>query len=385
MASSSAPTSKVPKYDPHQSTRLPPQHVLKPMTESTTDEVHRVLKRLMNRDFCGYYFNKPVDHVAMRLLHYPARIIKPMDLGTILQKLAEDKDRDWEAKTYQYIEDFAADVRQVWKNALHFNQLPEQKEPHVAFKAAATLAKDFEKVMAKLHDQLNAESPPCPKLLRAKLLLADIRRSPFSEYFRREREWRAEGDKYVNFLANRRPSSKPEDLDAVQAWLEEQQSAADAGDEASGDGWMQEFEDRVKAVFDNAVAFNGTRTAVGVCANCLKKGFELRIKQFKHAPAPPERGQRMTAPDGWPSFDEKQEFYRDLSDLELLDQSRVGRLIAELCPAAVVPLDDKGLPASKRVRIDLDQVDPSTFQRAKELADERAQKAFENQMQDEYG
>jgi hypothetical protein len=397
MASSSA--SKAPKYDPHQSTRLPPQHVLKPMTESTTDEVNRVMKRLINRDYCKRYFNLPVDHVALNLFNYPDIVTKPMDLGTIGRKLAEDKERDWEAKTYKYLEDFAADVRQVWKNALVFNQQLAHKEPHDVFKAAAILAHDFEKVMAELHDQLNAEAPPCPKLLRAKLLLADIRRSPLSEWFRRERDWRALGDDYVDFLANRmRPASKPEDLDAVQAWLEEQQRAADTGDGAADDGWMQEFEDRVKTVCDNAVAYNENRTAVGafakspkdrtapgVCARALKVGFDLRIKQFKHAPAPLERGQRAPAREGWPSFDDKQELYRDLNDLELLDQSRVGRLIAELCPAAVVPRDDKALPASKRVRVDLDQVDLNTFQRARELADERAQKAFENQMQDEYG
>jgi hypothetical protein len=148
---------------------------------------------------------------------------------------------------------------------------------------------------------------------------------------------------------------------------------------------MQEFEDRVKRVFDNAVAFNGKRTAVGVCAKALKTGFELRIKQFKHAPAPQERGQRAAVPEGWPSFEEKQELYRDVNDLELLDQSRVGRLIAELCLAAVVPFDEKKIPTPKRVRVELDRVDRGTFVRAKELADERAQKAFENQMQDEYG
>jgi hypothetical protein len=229
-------SSKAPKYDPHQSTRLPPQHVLKPMTESTTDEVSRVLKRLVNRDYCRTHFNEPVDHVGLGLFNYPDVIRKPMDLGTVRAKLALDKERDWEAKTYQYIEDFATDVRQVWKNALFFNQQPPQKEPSRVFKTAAVLAKDFEKIMAELHDQLNSEAPPCPKLLRAKLLLADIRRSPFSEWFRRERDWRALGDEYVDFLANQmRPASKPEDFNAVQAWLEAQQRAADAGDGASDD------------------------------------------------------------------------------------------------------------------------------------------------------
>jgi len=79
-----------------------------------------------------------------------------------------------------------------------------------------------------------------------------------------------------------------------------------------------------------------------------------------------------------------QELYRDVTDLDVLDQAYVGRLVAELCPAAVHALDARALPAAKRVRVDLDAVDAKTFQRAKELADERAQKAFENQMQDEH-
>jgi len=352
-----------------------------------------VLKRLMAREYCKELFNVPVDYVALSLPTYPIEILRPMDLGTIRDKLELDRKRDWDDKAYQYIEDFAADVRQVWKNALFFNDPVKlgkkvmKNKPIPVFDQASVLARDFEKVMAELHDQLNQEAPPCPKLLRAKLLLADIRRSPLSEWMRREEDWKALGEEYVNFLANQmRPPSKPCDLDAIKRWLEAHQQSADDGDEGSdGDAWLQEFEDKVKQVCNNAIAFNGPRTAVGVCAKAVKLGFELRIKQFKHAPAPRERGQRAPEREGFPAFEEKEEFYRDVNDLELLDQSRVGRLIAELCPAAVVPLDNLAVHASKRVRIDIDALEQKAFERAKALADERAEKAFENQMQDEYG
>ena len=192
------------------------------------------------------------------------------------------------------------------------------------------------------------------------------------------------GDAYVRVLASARPPSTPCDLDAVRSWLDAQQKRADErGD--TDEMWLQTFEDLVRRVCDNAISFNGPKTAVGVCAKALKLGFQERLKQFRHSSVPPGRGLRAPEREGAPNFDEKAELYRDVCGLDLLDQSRVGRLIAESCPAAVAPLDERELRASKRVRVDLDAVDAPTFARAKALADERATKAFENQMQDEYG
>lgn len=160
--------------------RLGPQFVLKPMNDSTNDEVLRLLKRLMNRDTCKAYFNEPVDHVALKLPNYPNVVRKPMDLGTIRDKLTQDKERGWDAKAYQYLEDFANDVRQVWKNGLFFNESKKNTINRI-YDAAALLAHDFEKMLAELHSALSKHEPPCPKLLRAKLLLADVVRTHAQE------------------------------------------------------------------------------------------------------------------------------------------------------------------------------------------------------------
>ena len=73
---------------------------------------------------------------------------------------------------------------------------------------------------------------------RARLLLADVRRSPFSEHYRREKDWRKLGDEYVAFLREemKRPS-EPEDLDSITDWLRKVQRQAD-GEDAGQAAWL---------------------------------------------------------------------------------------------------------------------------------------------------
>ena len=89
-----------------------------------------------------------------------------------------------------------------------------------------------------MHNKLEKETPPCPRLLRARLLLADVRRSPFSEHYRREKDWRKLGDEYVAFLREemKRPS-EPEDLDSITDWLRKVQRQAD-GEDAGQAAWL---------------------------------------------------------------------------------------------------------------------------------------------------
>ncbi|KAH8056636.1 transcription factor [Aureococcus anophagefferens] len=71
----------------------------------------------------AFYFRKPVDFVALNIPHYPTIVAKPMDLGTIESKLGRNM--------YKTRDEFAADVRLVFSNAVLFNKV-ETHQVHVA-------------------------------------------------------------------------------------------------------------------------------------------------------------------------------------------------------------------------------------------------------------
>ena len=60
-----------------------------------------------------HFFTSPVDHIALGIPDYPDVIKKPMDLGTVEQKL--------ERRVYQHPGEFVDDVRLVWSNAKTYN------------------------------------------------------------------------------------------------------------------------------------------------------------------------------------------------------------------------------------------------------------------------
>lgn len=72
---------------------LPPDLVLKPMIESTTKEVHKMLEAFKRREPCKLYFNRPVSATAGAdfMRGYLTVIKQPMDLGTVTRKLEEDR------------------------------------------------------------------------------------------------------------------------------------------------------------------------------------------------------------------------------------------------------------------------------------------------------
>ena len=72
-----------------------------------------LIQKLLKHQF-GWVFAKPVDPVALNLPDYLNVVKKPMDLGTIQSKLAED--------SYLTVRDFVKDVRLVWANAMLFNK-----------------------------------------------------------------------------------------------------------------------------------------------------------------------------------------------------------------------------------------------------------------------
>ena len=72
---------------------------------------------MLKKKFVKVNFGKPLDWRGMRLLDYPRRVARPMDLGTVQRKISE----------MQYVDahDFAADMRLIFTNCLAFNTDPE--------------------------------------------------------------------------------------------------------------------------------------------------------------------------------------------------------------------------------------------------------------------
>lgn len=79
----------------------------------------KMLKSIMNaltrKKDLAWYFLQPVDPVALGIPDYFDVIKKPMDLGTIDKKLGE----------YSSVQDFADDVRLVFRNAMIYNPNPK--------------------------------------------------------------------------------------------------------------------------------------------------------------------------------------------------------------------------------------------------------------------
>ena len=90
-----------------------------------------ILKSLMSHTY-SWVFSKPVDPIALSIPDYFTIISHPMDLGTIKSKL--------EKNIYSGTEEFAADVRLTFSNAMKYN--PPSNDVHLM---AKELSKIFDR------------------------------------------------------------------------------------------------------------------------------------------------------------------------------------------------------------------------------------------------
>ncbi|KAL8140510.1 hypothetical protein V2J09_006531 [Rumex salicifolius] len=90
-----------------------------------------ILKKLMTHQ-CSWPFLQPVDPVALKIPDYFSIISKPMDLGTVKSKL--------ENNLYTVAEEFKADVRLIFSNAMCYNP-PANSIHH--------MAKDLDKLFSE--------------------------------------------------------------------------------------------------------------------------------------------------------------------------------------------------------------------------------------------
>lgn len=76
------------------------------------EKLLKILEILFN-DPQAYEFLRPVDYITLRILDYPSIVTHPMDLGTIKDKLINNK--------YTTIYEVISDVELVWDNCRKYN------------------------------------------------------------------------------------------------------------------------------------------------------------------------------------------------------------------------------------------------------------------------
>ena len=95
-----------------------------------------ILKTLMTKPI-AHCFNQPVDPIALKIPDYPKIIKKPMDFGTIREKLRTN--------IYRSMFEFAEDVRLTCRNAMTYN--PAGHAVHIF---AKELLEEFEKIVIEM-------------------------------------------------------------------------------------------------------------------------------------------------------------------------------------------------------------------------------------------
>jgi hypothetical protein len=82
------------------------------LTEVQKQQCIKITNKLL-RNPLSLYFRQPVDPVRDGLPDYFEKVKAPMDISTVLQKLAENK--------YSAVDKWKEDVALIWRNAIHYN------------------------------------------------------------------------------------------------------------------------------------------------------------------------------------------------------------------------------------------------------------------------
>ncbi|GMH17915.1 hypothetical protein Nepgr_019756 [Nepenthes gracilis] len=130
----------------------------------------QILGKLMKQKFC-WIFNEPVDAASLGLTDYHQIVKHPMDLGTVKSKLSR--------KLYPSPDEFAADVRLTFNNALLYNP----KGQHVHHCAEQYLGK-FEQMFQPIYRRFKIE-----KQRRLKLQNWQQEKQHWQEESQNQRHW----------------------------------------------------------------------------------------------------------------------------------------------------------------------------------------------------
>jgi hypothetical protein len=82
------------------------------MIKEDFPEMNKILLSIMSSRE-SFAFLEPIDWKGMGLVDYPDIVKKPMDLGTIKNKI--------ETKEYESAEEISNDIRLVWTNCMLYN------------------------------------------------------------------------------------------------------------------------------------------------------------------------------------------------------------------------------------------------------------------------
>ena len=142
------------------------------MTPESTAAMTKIVNTLLRKPYSAD-FRKPLDFRSLGLDDYPQIIAKPMDLGTVKQKI--------ERQGYRSVEQCADDIRLIWSNCKRYNG-----EGSDFYNLADRLSKQFEELFTKEFPKVKAPKKrgcplaidlteePSPREKKQKVALADI-------------------------------------------------------------------------------------------------------------------------------------------------------------------------------------------------------------------
>lgn len=139
-------------------------------------EMMQVLEKVFNKPEAEWFLT-PVDWEALQLPDYPLIITKPMDLGTVRNKLlaTQSTTSDDASKIYSSIEACASDIRQIWCNAMVYNS-PGSVVYVAAHKLSEYFENEFSAVANALQHTVVGDDPAtqCPVLLKRPPTLSEL-------------------------------------------------------------------------------------------------------------------------------------------------------------------------------------------------------------------
>jgi len=146
-SSSGAPLQRQASYNTERSQRLPPAF------RRCLELLKEFMKLPQSR-----WFLEPVDPVKLNIPDYPKIIKTPMDFGTIRMNL--------ENNVYESLDQFAEDMRLVFRNAVTFNTMRENIVNIAARELSAKFEEKFRQLLASVNT-VNYAIPAEPKMFRA--------------------------------------------------------------------------------------------------------------------------------------------------------------------------------------------------------------------------
>ena len=208
------------------------------------------------------------------------------------------------------------------------------------FKAAKTLSDIFEKRVEELEKEAESvNQPDVGHMERCQLLLEDMRKNPFSEWFR-------DPVNHVELGLHDYPEviKEPMDLGTIAKNFERSHYMS-----------VNDFANDVRLVWQNAITYNSAASMFGVVAGILAQIFDRRFALITRS-ATADPGRPIPDRPGWPTFQQKKKFYDLCTKLTLADLNQMVSLVQRGCQAAVQQCGDK------EVEVDVDELDMETFQ-----------------------